>query len=89
MHGPVSAGVGDVEKEWLIRYLAVPTVIGDEGDRIVVDGVGVVEGFRLIIRVILGSDVGVTAAESGGVVEAARSCDGPVKAVEAALHGPG
>ena len=89
VHGPVGAGVGDVEKEWLIRYLAVPAVIGDEGDRIVVDGVGVVEGFRLILRVILGSDVGVTAAEGGGVVEAACSCDGPVKAVEAALYGPG
>ena len=88
MHGPVGAGVGDVEEKGLIRCLIVATVIADKSDRIVIDGVSVVEGFGLIAGIIFGSDVGIASAEGGGIIETACSCYGAVKAVKAPLHRP-
>ena len=49
MHWPMRGGVGHIDKEWLLR--AALRVFGDESGRVVADGVGVVELFRLILRV--------------------------------------
>ena len=61
-------------------------MIADESDRIVTDGVSVVEGLGLIAGVIFGSDIGIASAEGGRIIETTCSRDSAVKAVKAPLR---
>ena len=75
---PMGRGVGHVEKE---RPVAVGHVV-DEADRVVTDRIGVIEILRLRL------DRRVVAGQGDRVVEAARTVDRSVEAIEAALAGP-
>ena len=86
VHGPVRAGVGDVEEERLLGM--VLGVILHELHRVVADGIGVVILLRLVVRIVERGDELVVAAKRGRIVKTPRAGDRAVEAVKAALHGP-